>query len=384
MIIKFSFQKIAIFLLFITLTVLDADISSNEKVLILTDYLIKQENQTPTQARNEAVATVFGKPIFTQLSYDDDTEMFFGRVSSTKTPLSRKINFYMPKRRAHDFMKNKDDAKLEIIHKVKDNEVKISSIDLNYRGIRYPMALKSDTSMNLKIGAYFVAAQDTTISAETKGIGGSIDLQEVFNLQEKTQALRIDFGYEFNQKHKISASYYKIDNSNTRTIAPIEFDGVSIGGDVNLQFNITITKLTYIYSAYRTNKFEFTTRVGLHLTTFDTRLSTVANVNGSTTSSEQINLNLPAPLPVFGLGFDYDISDDLALSYHVDYFNLTTEIQGSMVDTQIELNYMLYDYLGFSLGINTTKMDFSTQVNQTTVALNHDIAGVMASVIFRY
>jgi len=365
-------------------TTLFAEISDDEKINILTDYLVKQENKNVEQARNEAIASVYGKPIFSQLSYDNDTEMFFGRVTSSKGTNSKLVNFYMPRKRAISFKKNRDSASIEVHHIYKDSEVILKDIELSYEGVSYPMAIKKDTSMSLKLGAYFISNQDTEIYAEKNGIGSSIDLQDLFNLKESTQAFRIDFDYAFNQKHKIELSYYAIENSNTRTVDEFKFNGSSISGKIDLGFDTTIYKFTYIYSAYRTNKLELTTRFGIHLTEFSIGLNTVRTVNNVTTSTNAVSLSLPAPLPVFGLGLKYDITDDLSLKYHVDYFYLSIGVDGSMIDNQLELEYMVNDYIGIGIGLNTTKMDFNAKIDKTTFGLGYDISGFIGSVIFRY
>ena len=381
---KHSIRKILSLFFILFSSILLADLSDNEKINILTDYLVKQENKNVREARNEAIATVYGKPVFNQLSYDDNTEMFFGRVKTTKSPLSRRINFYMPKKRAHSFMKNKENARIEVTHKFKNDEVELTDIELNYEGVKYPMTLKTDTTMSLKIGGYFVGQQDTELRAKKNGIGGSIDLQELFDLKENTSGLKIDLGYEFNQKHKLTLSYYRIKNSNTKEIDPIEFAGNTLKGSINLQYNTTIYKFSYIYSAYRTNKFELMTRIGLHVTNFETIFQAEANLNGTTNASKGFSANIPAPLPVFGLGLNYDITDKLSVNYNVDYFYLSTVVKGTMVDTQIELDYMIYEYLGLAIGINSTKLNFRTKVDDVDIGLSHDISGAVASMIFRY
>lgn len=373
-------------LLFLFFILLDAQekLSDDQKIFILTDYLIKQESKTPKQARNEAVATIFGLPYFKELSYDDHTEMFFGRVASTKGSASKLVNFYMPRKRALAYKKNRGDGSIEVKHSLKDNTLNFTDIELSYAGVNYPMAIKSDTSMTLKLGAYFVAAQDTTLYAERGGVGGSLDLQDIFNLTETTQAFRLEFAYEFNQKHRVETSFYSIQNSNTKSVDTFEFDGNTLSGDVNLQFNTDIYKFTYIYSAYRTNAFELNARIGIHLTQFSTGLFVNTTTNGVTTKNEVVNLNIPAPLPVFGLGFNYNLTPELSLKYHVDYFFVSMGVKGTMIDTQVEFNYMINDYIGLGLGLNSTKTDFNTKIDETTFGLNHNISGAIGSLVFKY
>ena len=100
-----------------------AQTSDKEKVLIITDYLIKNEKKSAKQARNEALATVYGKPQFKDLTYDISSEMYFATVKTSKGDFSKKVSFYMPKDRAYSFSKNSDEGTLLLAHKLKDNEV---------------------------------------------------------------------------------------------------------------------------------------------------------------------------------------------------------------------------------------------------------------------
>ena len=348
---------------------------------------MKHENKSQIQARNEALSSIYGEPKFKTLSYDNRTETFFGTVGTTKKKSLKKVNFYMPKIYAQSYLKNPEDASIEVHHKMQDNDLTLSSIDLKYKGIAYPMSLKSPTNMTLKIGGLFIADQNTVLYTKVNGLAGAVNLQELFNLESQTTAVKVDLSYAFNQRHKISFSYYSTKSTNTKYIEGINgsINGVSFdGGDVSLLFQTDLYKFNYIYSAYKTNHFEFNTRVGIHYTRFTTRLDVTKVVNGSSTTQTALDVSVPTPLPVLGLGFEYEITQDLVLKYYADYFLVTANIEGTLVDNQLQLEYMYNDYIGASIGLGRTTIDFNTKVDNQTFGLNHEISGFTGALLFKY
>jgi len=412
---KISVQaKIFVSMIFVFNFTLMAEISDSDKVKILTDYLVKeksrevknklteaeadsleeesllQEKEKITiRARNEAVATIYGKPVFQSLVYDDDTEMFFGRVVSQNGNFEKEVNFYMPKQRARTFKKNLDSGRIEIEHLFDDNEIVFKEIELNYEGVNYPLHVDIPNTFTLKLGGYFIGAQDTIFSATKNGIGGTLNLQELFDMESEVNVLRVSAAYKFNPKHKIEASFYSLKSSSEKTVeTSFEYNGETInaGAALDIYFNTDVYKVNYVYSAYRTNKLEFMFRAGLHITALETGLNARYNVGTVTESAQTNNISITAPLPVVGLGFDYEIMPKLNINYTVDYFlvSYNSTVSGSMSDSILSLDYTFSKYIGVGAGFNRTQMNFKAKDEDTVVEFNNDVAGLLGYVIFSY
>ena len=382
-------RVILILLLALSSSLLNAEINDEDKILILTDYLVKEEQKDVLQARNEAIATVYGKPIFKKLIYNDNSEMFFATVVSEHGNFQRDVNFYMPRERAVKFKKELDSGKIEIEHAFDDNKIVIKEIELNYEGVNYPLRMSQTQTLIVKAGGYFVGTQNTKILAAKNGIGGTIDLQELFDMQEKVSVFRLDALYKFNPKHAIEFSYYSLKNSSTKELQqPLEFNGKGLakGTSVDIYFNTDIYKLNYIYSAYKTNKLDLTFRAGLHITKITTGVD--AKIDFLVADDEALkseSVALTAPLPVFGMGLGYKLSNDFTLNYTVDYFFISFEnVTGSMVDTLLSLDYQYNQYIGAGFGLNTTKTMVEGRVDSTKLEVGHDVNGALAYLIFSY
>ena len=374
--------------LFFTASTLSAQVSDEDKVLILTDYLITKEAQESVNARNQAIATIYGKPIFKNLIYDDASEMFFAQVVSQKGDFVKEVNFYMPRKRALSFKKDLDAGKIEVEHAFNDNEIVIKGMELNYDNVEYPLNVKESTTVTLKLGGYFVFNQDTELLARKNGIGTIINLQDSLGMQNKTEVFKLDAHYKFNDRHKLEFSYYAINNFSTTTNSKeIEYNGetITVGSEIDAHFDTNIYKLNYVYSAYQTNKLDFSFRVGLHATSVSTGLDANFDIDEELESIKKESVSVTAPLPVFGLGLSYEIVPNIYVNYTIDYFFISyEEISGRMTDTLLALEYQHNKYLGLGVGLNSTNMFFKTQVEKTEFQVRSDVAGMLAYLTFSY
>ncbi len=369
-------------------TNLNAQLNDEDKILVLTNYLIENENMDSIKARNEAIATIYGKPKFKNLIYDDNSEMFIGEIVSERGDFSKTINFYMPKQRAFTFQEDLNNGKIKIEHAFDNDKIIIKHIELDYQDVYYPISIKEQSTLTIKLGAYFIADQNTEILARQDGVGAIINLQEFLKMQEQTQVFRVDAKYAFNPKHTIEFSYYSLSNSNHLFVdKDFEYNGEIVNAEVALDtyFNTDVYKLNYIYTAYQTNKLDLSFRVGLHITEISTGITGDFDVNEEDESIQTESVKVTAPLPVFGLGLGYDITPNINISYTTDYFFLSyNNITGAMTDTTLALDYKYNNYIGLGVGINSTRMRLKTKVEATELQLRNETNGILGYIILGY
>ncbi len=380
--------KIVILSILLSLSCLNAEINDRDKILVLTDYLVEKEGRDIVEARNEAIATIYGEPQFEDLVYDDESEMFFARVVSQKGNFSKEVNFYMPRKRAINFKKNLKDSLIKIEHAFDDNEIVIKDIELSYKGVEYPLSVYDPSTITLKVGAYFVTSQNTEVLAKKNGIGAVLNLQDILGMKTDTEILRVNALYKFNAKHKVEFSYYNLKNSSHKeTEKTFDYNGQTIaaGASLNTKFQTEIYKLNYIYSAYQTNKLNLSFRAGLHVTGISTSIKGKFGVNQNSETLQDSAISITAPLPVIGLGLEYKMSNQFSLNYTIDYFFVSYEdISGSMTDTILSLDYKYNHYVGLGVGFNNTKTRVEAQSDASTFNVRHEVYGALAYLIFNY
>ncbi len=388
-----------VLLLLLTTLSLYAAPNDEEKVHILTDYLLKQKmiHRDPSksvadltvEARGEAIATVYGKPEFQELTYDDSSEMFFGRIISTHGNFTRDVNFYMPRKRAREFKKHLDAGEIRIKHAFEDNTLVFEEISVDYKNVDYPLHVNLPNTFTLKLGGYFTGSQNTEILLRKKGIGATLNLQDLFDMQERTQAFRVEGTYKFNPKHRLEFSWYNIKNSSHQEVKK-SFDiagkTVNTGASLDIYFDTQITKLMYAYSAYHTNKLALDFRVGFHATGISTGYTAKFNIFDINKSNSSDSVSVTAPLPVIGVGMNYEIIPNLNLLYHVDYFFISydSSVTGSLTDSTLALDYKFNRYFGIGGGLNSTSMRFKAQQDETKIEVRHEVIGGIVYGILSY
>lgn len=378
-----------------------AEISDPDKVYILTDYLIKEESQKIDEtledrkkhltayARNRAIATVYGKPKFESLVYDDVSEMFFGRIVSTHKNFVRDVNFYMPKQRARLFKKQVDAGLIEIKHAFDGNALEFKTLELQYNGVNYPIHSRYPNTLTLKLGGYFIGTQNTDIYTKAHGIGATINLQDLFDMEEKVSVARVSASYKFNPKHSIEASWYRLNTTSNKSLSQsFTFNGkvINVGANLNIYYNTDIYKLNYIYSAYQTNRLKLSFRIGLHITKIATGFDAAYNLGPINESFEGDSIAMTAPLPILGLGLGYEIIPNLSFNYVVDYFAFSyqSNVSGTMSDSLLSLDYHYNRYLGLGGGFNSTQLHLEGKVEETKYGLNDNVAGFIGYVTLSY
>lgn len=234
--------------------------------------------------------------------------------------------------------------------------------------------------IQLRLGGYFIADQSTDLLVTRNGLGATINLQKLFNMEEYTQVFRLDGFYRFAPKHRVEFAWYNINNSN-KTASDAEFEwgdgNISANGALNTHLNTDIYKINYVYSFYRSNELEAGLAAGLHITAIDIGFQGDYNVDGnlSDTSSERVKVT--APLPVIGFRFSYNILKELSVKYATDFFFLTfDQYKGAMTDTLLTLDYRFTDHLGVGIGFNSTRMRVEGPANDDyDFYLQHDVSG---------
>lgn len=385
---KTGIQSKLILLIFLLISSLQANMNDEEKILILTNYLITQEHKDIATARSQAISSVYGVPSFKKLVYDDSSEMFFATIVSEKGNFSKNVNFYMPQKRAKSFLKSVDTGKIKIAHSFRNNKLSMNEIELEYDKVDYPLNIQDSYTMKLKVGGFFVVNQETDILARRNGVGGIVNLQDSLNMQTQTQVFRITGSYKFNETHALELSYFTIKNSNSVVNEKtIEFDGTIIeaGSKLSVHFNTDIYKFNYIYSAYHTNKLNLTARVGLHATNIATGIEGDFDINDEDNFVKNESVSVTAPLPVFGIGIDYKIIPNLYFKYTLDYFYLSYDAYaGLMLDNIIALEYNYNKYLGLGVAYNDTTMKLEYEDGPTSVRITNETAGLLAYLTFSY
>ena len=233
----------------------------------------------------------------------------------------------------------------------------------------------------LRLGGYILTDQDTDIRVSTRGLGASINLQDLFEMETKSRVFRLDGYYRFTPKHAIQFSWYSINNS-SQSDENIDFEwgdkNISATGALNTFFNTDIYKVNYLYSFYHTEEVELALSAGLHITTLDVGFSGSYTTNGASGNSGE-GAKVTAPLPVAGFRLNYNILPKLSVNFAVDYFFLTFDAySGALSDSLLTIDYRIMRNFGMGIGYNSTRMRLKADLDDDVVLnINHDVSGAL-------
>ena len=206
-------------------------------------------------------------------------------------------------------------------------------------------------------GSYFIEDTNTkvAINSSVGNIGTTIDMQRDLGTEDRLSVPRIDGHYRFNDKHRINFSWFDISRSGTTTTAI----DITVGDEtfvsnsvVDSKVDTTFLKLAYAYSFYKSPKTELSIIAGINLLDYSLILNN--RTNGRVEAAD-----VTAPLPVFGLSMDYAISPRWLVHYRVEtfYIELDDKIRGSLLDSQLGVEYRWFKNIGIGLGFNHFALD---------------------------
>ena len=244
-----------------------------------------------------------------------------------------------------------------------------------------PPAMAEDTTwkkFNLNLG-YFIANTDTNVRLGS-GLGVSVDMEDLLGLDTTNLAFRVDASWRFtdNRRHRLDFKWFSFRRDGSRTIGQdIHYedeDGndqvIKAGTHVESFFDFDIYQLAYSYSFFQDDRIDLAGSLGLYVMPIDFGLTAtgLVNVGGSE--------NFTAPLPTLGVRVDFAITPKWYFRSGLQVFYLEIgEFAGSIIDTQVAIEYLPWKHFGFGLGFDSLnvhieadeedypKIDFKGEVN---------------------
>lgn len=242
-------------------------------------------------------------------------------------------------------------------------------------------------NFQLRLGAYLLADQNTDAKVSRNGAGATINLQDLFKMDEQSQVFRLDGYYRFAPSHSVEFAWYSINNK-SHTNEPFQWADQNItgNGDLKTHFNTDIYKINYVYSFYHNEKVELGLDAGLHITKLDIGFSGSYNIDGNLSDTSREEVKVTAPLPVVGFRLQYHIMPTVSVKYAVDYFVISYEdTRGGLVDTILTVDWKMTRHFGAGVGFNSTRMRLRSKLdNGGELLVNHDVSGALIYGMFTF
>ena len=231
-------------------------------------------------------------------------------------------------------------------------------------------------NFELRAGGYFLTDLKANVAFSTEaGPTAGVDLPNLFNVDQTVQTLFVGGYYRFTPKHSVAFSWVDLKHSGTSD-KDIHFswegNEINATGNLDTFFDMERYKVQYLYSFYHNDDVELSLGIGVHIAKIDVGFSgdytsAVATQTGTEVeaNSTSVHTDVTAPLPVIGFKLNYNITPALKVNFTYNYFYMTfKDLEGSLADTLLTVDYRVVDNLGLSMGMNTTKIRLVDDVSE--------------------
>jgi hypothetical protein len=222
-----------------------------------------------------------------------------------------------------------------------------------------PPAMAEDTpweKFSLDLG-YFIANTDTSVRLGS-GLGVSVDMEDLLGLDTSSSAGRVGASWRFtdNRRHRFDFEWFSFRRDGSKTIGQdIHYkdeDGneqvIDAGTSVDSFFDFDIYQVAYSYSFFQDDRIDLAGSLGLYVMPIDFGLNVTGLINegGSETFT--------APLPTLGVRADFAITPKWIFRSGLQVLYLEIgEFQGSILQTNVAIEYLPWKHFGFGLGFDS-------------------------------
>lgn len=234
----------------------------------------------------------------------------------------------------------------------------------------------------ISLGA-FITDRNTEgrLDSDTLGLGTVIDMEDDLGMDSSDTVVRLDGYYRFNPRHRIDYSVFDLSRDATATIdTSIQFGDeiFDINSTVFSEIDLTVYKIAYTYSFLQRNNGYMGVTGGLYV------LSTGISINEPSTGQFESD-DLTAPLPVIGLRGDYRLTPRFMFRSSAELFAIEFDnVEGSLVDIYIGLDYHFHDNFAVGLGYNYVSLDVDADGSEFKGALDWTYEGVVLKALYSF
>jgi len=219
---------------------------------------------------------------------------------------------------------------------------------------------------------------DFRISNDELGIGTLLSFEDHLGLEDSKTVFRLAGHYRFSAKHRVNFSYVDLSrDGKTVTTFPIIIDDTFYrkGTRLKTQFDYRVLKLSYGYSFWQTEKFDFSASVGGYI--FNVDLNVIPSEGPKEGESGT------APFPMFGLHLNYRLTDRLMLVAGYEYFTIDrNDIEGELIDVILNLEYKAFEKVGLGIGYNNVSI--SADNSDDNDKFEYDYDGILAYITYSF
>ena len=251
---------------------------------------------------------------------------------------------------------------------------------------------QGDERLTISAGTFLAKINSTTrVDSDSLGTGSSVDLEDDLDLNQNETTFYGDVTWRFAQNHRLSVSYFQFKRSASATAKgdlQIGDDIFPAGASLSTDFKMEILPITYSYSFLKEEKYEFGGSIGLHWNTINLDVSGAGFI-GDVAVHAKVEADAAAPMPLFGLFFDYHFTPKWTVKTHGEVFAIdlnddTFSFSGTITNLRLATEYWLFNNAGLGAGMNWFKLHVDVDDNDWKGKLDYQYWGPQVYAMVRF
>ncbi len=221
------------------------------------------------------------------------------------------------------------------------------------------------------------------VDNSTLDTGTSIDLEDDLGLSSKESTYWVNGIWRFSPNHRISLAYFGFSRDSVATaLTDIEI-GEEIfpaGATMTTTFDFQSIPLIYSYSFIKSAKHELAGSFGLHIDRLELKIKGDAFLSGTGEVDGEVNAKAQAPLPLFGIDYEYHASKRWTHGIHAEFFSLDLEdtdfgFSGTIFNIRASTEYWFYNQFGVGFAVNWFSMDVDVNDSDWRGRIDYEYLG---------
>ena len=220
----------------------------------------------------------------------------------------------------------------------------------------------------ISLGGYLVDLDTTVAVGFGNVVGTIIKLEDILNLEESQDILRLEGFVRMAPKHALEFGLLQINRSANADILTdvLDFDEFEFTGSIDTVFNIDQLKTTYKYSFINNGQVNAGFSVGLSWFNLEATVSGNAELldsNGDPIidglTLEETEERLLAPVPSLGMFVEYAPVKWFLVRMEAQFFDLDIgDLDFLYSDTRIVMDFYVTRHVGLGIGVGTTRLEY--------------------------
>ena len=220
-------------------------------------------------------------------------------------------------------------------------------------------------------GGLFLPTKEVKLSVNGESIDNDIDLGKAFDIKHYQSTYNLGFDWRFSRKWKLSADYFRMKNVKVAELKePIEWEDYIFDGEVEVGIDIGVLRTMVSRIISQGDKHELGVGIGFHIMPISIYVEGEATLIGPdgevSTDVDRQNLSVTAPLPDFGLYYNWAPTSKWFFSADVDFLYIAIgDYKGWLWDLNAGVKYQIVDFFGVGVNYKYYSIDFEVDKGKT-------------------